>query len=91
MQTIPLAAHDTQMARMTRIIKWVIIGWVLTCALFVGTLWQVNTDTITTTETKEVTQDSGDGGSNLYAGGDMSIGNPEGDNDKEDNTQNNIN
>lgn len=27
MQTIPLAAHDTMMARMTRIIKWLIIGW----------------------------------------------------------------
>lgn len=67
MQTIPLAAHDTQMARMTRIIKWVIIGWVLTCALFVGTLWQIDSSTVTSTET--VSQDSGDGGSNLYAGG----------------------
>lgn len=85
MENIPLAAHDTQMARMTRIIKWLIIGWVLTCTLFIGTLWSMQTDTVTTTET--VSQEGGEGGTNMYAGDDMSIGETDSnqDNGKENN------
>lgn len=80
-QSIPLAAHENDMARNHKVIKWLIIGWAVSVIILSSVVYSLSfgweeTTTTTTTTTEEtttdesVTQDSGDNGSNVYAGGD---------------------
>lgn len=86
---IPYAAHEAQMERNAKQVRLLtkIIG-VMALLMFLMAVmftygWEEEVTTTTTTTTEEVTtdesvtQDSGDGGSNIYAGGDYN-GNPNG-------------
>ena len=74
-QSIPLAAHENDMARNHKVIKWLIIGWAVSVIILSSVVyslsfgWEETTETTTTEKT--ITQDSGDSGSNVYAGGDI--------------------
>ena len=80
-QTIPLTAHESECTRLHKTIKWLIIGWAVSvlllvslCYSFAFSEYETTTTTETTTEEtytdESVAQDSGDSGSNIYAGGD---------------------
>lgn len=83
-QTITVAAHESECARLHKIVKWLIIGWAVT-AVFLGSIvysfvfgeYEVTTETTTTTEetwTSENSADSGDGGVAYAGDGDLSVG-----------------
>lgn len=74
-QTVPLAAYEAQAERTVRMVKYMSVGWVATvlalifvilCVVFYS---EVETEAVEETET--ITQDSGSGGINAYAGGDF--------------------
>lgn len=85
-QMIPLAAHESAMARDHKVIKWLAIGWAASMLMMGATIysyanaeWEYTTETTTTeTTTETVDQDSGDSGYNIYAGEDVN-GYPTGD------------
>lgn len=79
LQTVPLVLHESAMAREHRIMRWLVVGWAVT-ALVLGAIifcyanaeHEVTTETATETTTDEsVSQDSGDGGYNVYSSGDV--------------------
>lgn len=70
------------MVRDHKLIRWLVVGWaasvLLMCAAFGYIIYayataeyEVVTETTTTETTDSVAQDSGDSGSNIYAGGDV--------------------
>lgn len=76
-QTIPLAAYESQGTSFRRIIKWLIMGWAISMVAM-GLVLVISlsyTEEVMTETTETITQDSGDNGSNHYIGGDMN-GNP---------------
>lgn len=68
---VPYLVHEGVLARMERTIKRLWILCIVLIVLFVGTnagwLWYEN-QFIDETITQEISQDSGDGGSNTYSG-----------------------
>lgn len=79
-ETISLAAHESHCERLARIIRWVVVGWaasVIMLGLVIMTMASYEEEIVTT----EVTQESEDNGNNLYAGGDMTYGNANGQDD----------
>lgn len=83
--TISLAAHESQCERIARIIRWALIGWTLSViTLGMAIIYLSSYEEVTSTTTSEVAQDSGDYGSNIYAGGDMTYGYADSENDDND-------
>lgn len=77
-QMIPLAAHESAMARDHKVIKWLVIGWAVSMLVMGATIysyanaeWEYTTETTTTETTETVSQDGGEGGSAIYAEGDV--------------------
>lgn len=74
-QMVPLAAYEAQAERCVRTVKYMSAGWVVTVLALIFVMLsiifyaEVETEAVETTET--ITQDSGDGGINAYAGGDF--------------------
>ena len=68
-QTIPLAAHESIVSRLCRIIKWVIMGWAIT-AIAMGLVLVISLSYSEDIMTETVTQEADDYGYNTYAGGD---------------------
>lgn len=68
---VPYIVHEGQMARMERTIKRLWVICIILIVLFVGTnagwIWY-ESQFIDETITQEISQDSGDGGSNTYSG-----------------------
>lgn len=86
-ETVPMAAHEAQAERYTRIIVFMAIGWAVSVLLLsIIVLFAISTEIETVEEivttTEEVTQDADNYGSNFYAGGDM---NNDGASDGQDN------
>lgn len=80
-QSIPLAAHENDMARNHKVIKWLIIGWAVSVIILSSVVYYLSfgyeTTTTTTTEetwTTENTSDSGDGGVAYSGSGDLTVG-----------------
>lgn len=74
-ETITLAAHESACERLARIIRWIVAGWALSMLIMgLAVMMLATYEEEVVTETSEVSQDSGDYGSNLYAGGDMNYG-----------------
>lgn len=75
LQKIPLAAHESELSRMHKLVKILLIGWAVTLALALCVIYSYATSeyevTTETTTTETVSQDGGEGGSNVYAGGDV--------------------
>lgn len=72
LETIPLAAYEAQASRFLRIIKYLIFGWVVS-VVALGLVLVISlsySDEVITETTSEISQDSGDYGSNHYIGGD---------------------
>lgn len=78
-QQVPLVLHESAMARDHRIMRWLIVAWAAS-VIMLGAIvyayataeYEVTTETTTTeTTTETIDQDSGDEGSNIYAGGDV--------------------
>lgn len=73
LETIPLAAYEAQASRFTRIIKYLIFGWVVSVValgLVLVISLSYSDEVITETTSSEISQDSGDNGSNNYYDGD---------------------
>lgn len=82
-QMIPLAAHESAMARDHKVIKWLVIGWAASMLMmgaviysYANAEWEYTTETTTTetTETYETSADSGDGGVAFAGEGDLTVG-----------------
>lgn len=76
LETVSLAAYEALASRMTRIIRYLIMGWAISmCAmglvLVISLSYTEEVVTETTETTAEVIQDADDNGSNVYAGGDV--------------------
>jgi regulatory protein YycH of two-component signal transduction system YycFG len=76
--TVPLAALESQASRYCRIIKWLIVSIIIISLAFVFTVWNFETETMTTETTTEVQQETGDGdvsgdysSNNIFVGGDI--------------------
>lgn len=86
-EKVPLAAYEAQAERDHKTFRFLIIGWLVTCALLafvVCMMISYDEETITDTiSTNSIDQDGGDYGSNVYAGGDYygSADNPDGNKD----------
>lgn len=86
-QMIPLAAHETAMARESRVIRWLIACWMVSVVVLGAIIysyataeWDYTTETTTTettTTTDENTANSGDGGVAFAGEGDLTVGNGE--------------
>lgn len=79
-QMIPLAAHETAMARENRVIRWLIACWMVSVVVLGAIIysyataeWDYTTET-TTTETTTESADSGDYGNAIVGDGDITIG-----------------
>lgn len=89
-EMVSLAAYESQGSRFIRIIRWLIMGWVISMvawglAFVICTSYAEEVVTETTETTAEVIQDASDSGSNVYAGGDVNGGYANGaPNDNED-------
>lgn len=72
-ETITLAAHESACERLARIVRWLVAGWALSMLIMGLAVMMLATyeEEITTSE---ITQDSDDYGTNIYAGGDMAYG-----------------
>lgn len=70
-ERVPLATFEAQVERSMRLIRWMIVGWAVSVLMLSFTIMVMMSyeETVTTT-TSEITQDSADYGSNIYAGGD---------------------
>lgn len=71
-ESISVALFEAQNARYTKILKYALAGWAATAVLLISMICYLVTVDIQTeeyTETTTVAQDSGDGGSNSYTGG----------------------
>lgn len=68
-ERVSMATFEAQVERSARLIRWLIVGWAVSVVMlgFVIMTMASYEDTITTSE---ITQDSEDYGSNVYAGGD---------------------
>lgn len=72
-ETVPLAAYESQASRFSRIIKWLIMGWaisVVALGLVLVISLSYSEEVVTETTTHEVAQEADNYGSNTYAGGD---------------------
>lgn len=69
-EKVPLAAYEAQAERDHKTFRFLIIGWLVTCALFAFVVCMMISYDEESTYYDEVAQDSGDYGSNVYAGGD---------------------
>lgn len=67
--TVPLAAYESLATRMTRIIKYMIIGWALSMVAM-GLVLVISFSYSEEVMTETVTQEADDYGSNTFAGGD---------------------
>lgn len=86
-QMIPLAAHESAMARDHKVIKWLVIGWAASMLMMGAVIYSYanaeleytteTTTTETTTETYENSADSGDGGVAFAGEGDLTVGDSE--------------
>lgn len=86
---VPLAAYESQAQHFHQTMRYMIIGWVITVALFVWlgivmTSYEEQVVEETTETTAEVIQEANDSGSNLYAGGNVN-GYPAGQDDDQEN------
>ena len=91
-QTVPLAAYESMSTRLSRIIKWLIMGWALSMVAFglvlvISLSYSEEVVSESTETTAEVIQDAESSGSNYYAGGDLN-GYTEGNTDGQDNANN---
>lgn len=84
-ETITLAAHESACERLARIIRWLVAGWALSMLIMGLAVMMLATyeEEVVTETTSEVSQDSGDYGNNLYAGGDMTYGQADNQDDKD--------
>lgn len=72
-QTIPLTAYESLMTRMSRIVKWLIMGWalsVIALGLVLVISLSYSEEVMTETVTNDVEEEADDFGSNTFAGGD---------------------
>lgn len=77
-QQVPLVLHESAMARDHRIMRWLIVAWAAS-VIMLGAIvyayataeYEVTTETTTTETTETVSQDGGEGGSAVYAEGDV--------------------
>lgn len=103
-QTIPLAAYESQGTSFRRIIKWLIMGWAISMVAM-GLVLVISmsyteeviteTETVTDTQTLERVAQADNQGNAIVGDGDISIGNSESntngveDDDTNDDDQNN--
>lgn len=80
--TVPLAAYESLATRFSRIIKWLIFGWVLS-VIALGLVLVISFSYSEEVITDTVTQESESYGSNLYAGGDYYGDEADGDADED--------
>lgn len=73
-ETVPMAAHEAQAERYTRIIVFTAIGWavsVLLLSIIILFAISAEIEAVEEVVTTETTQHADDNGTNYYAGGDM--------------------
>lgn len=70
-ERVSMATFEAQAERSAKLIRWMVLGWAVSVVMlgFVIMTMASYEDEIVTT-TSEITQDSEDYGSNVYAGGD---------------------
>lgn len=72
-EMVSLAAYESQGSRFMRIIRWLVLGWMLSMIGW-GLAFVICTsyaeEVVTETTTSEIMQDADNYGSNVYAGGD---------------------
>lgn len=68
-ETVPLAAYESQASRFSRIIKWLIMGWAIS-VVALGLVLVISLSYTEDVVTETVTQEADNYGSNTYAGGD---------------------
>lgn len=92
-ETVPMAAHEAQAERYTRIIVFTAIGWAVSVLLLsiilmfaISTEVETLEEVVTTETTTDVAQHAEDSGSNYFSGGDMNNGNANGQPTGEDNS-----
>lgn len=68
-ERVSMATFEAQAERSAKLIRWLILGWAVSVVMlgFVIMTMASYEETVTTSE---ITQDSADYGSNVYAGGD---------------------
>lgn len=89
-EKVPLAAYEAQAERDHKTLRYLIAGWVITCALFAFVVcMMISYDEETVYTSSDVDQNSGDYGSNVFAGGDYygSTENPNGKSDGKEATR----
>ena len=72
-ETVPLAAYESLSTRLTRIIKYLIMGWALSMiamGLVLVISFSYSEEVMTETITNEVEQEADESGSNTFTGGD---------------------
>lgn len=71
-ERVSMATFEAQAERSAKLIRWIILGWAVSVVMlgFVVITMASYEDEIVTTTTSEISQDSQDNGSNVYAGGD---------------------
>lgn len=72
-ERVSMATFEAQVERSARLIRWLIVGWAVSVVMLgfvIMTMASYEEQVVTETTTSEISQDSQDNGSNVYAGGD---------------------